>query len=319
MAARLLMILGAAFSLSPWCSGPLALGLGIALALPGLTAWSGPSKRFSRLLIQVCIVLLGLAIDLHRVQQAGVGGLAFAAGTIVLVFALGAALGRLLGVPGTLGTLLSSGTAICGGSAIAATSRVIRADDSDTSIALAAVFVLNAIALFVFIPVGHWLAMSQEQFGTWAAVAIHDMASVVAAGKEYGPAALEQATVVKLTRVLWIVPVAAACGWAASRRAPGAGAPGGNGWAAVRGALPWFIVLFVLASAVRTYVPGVGAHEATVKAAAKAGMTLALFLIGCGLSRAAVERVGARPFVMAAALWVVLSVVSLLVVRATVV
>lgn len=328
----ILFLTCAAFAVTPWCNGPIALGMGIVLALTGLTAWTKQSKSLSKWLIQLSIVLLGLTIDLHRVQEAGLSGLAFAAGTIIFVFALGFALGRLLGIPNILTTLLCSGTAICGGSAIAATSKVIKADDSDTSIALAAVFVLNAIALFIFPPLGHQLGLNEHQFGTWAAVAIHDMASVVSAGKEYGPIALDQATVVKLTRVLWIVPMAMACAWAfartpSQREGVGGGLPGSapaaksisSLWSALRSALPWFILGFVIASALRTYVPWNRDADDVFKTAAKTGMTLALFLIGCGLSRAALARVGPRPFIMATIVWVALSALSLWAVKAAIV
>jgi uncharacterized integral membrane protein (TIGR00698 family) len=216
--AAVCMLAGAAVCISPLGSPQVGLGLGIVLALCGLSGFPKLAKRLSRILIQASIVLLGLTIDLGQVQRAGLSGLAFAAGTIGGAFALGLLMARVLGVEGQLATLLCSGTAICGGSAIAATSSVIRAKESHTSIALACVFILNAVALYAFPAIGHALDLSQHQFGAWAAVAIHDVASVVGAGKAYGEVAQQDATIIKLARVLWIVPVTLVAGWYWRRR-----------------------------------------------------------------------------------------------------
>jgi len=322
---QILFLVLAAACLLPGVAAPVALGVGVVVALLGLAAFEKPAKQFSRLIIQCAIVLLGFSIDLHQVVQAGTSGLAFAAGTIVLTFGLGWLLGRSLGTDPKVSTLLCAGTAICGGSAIAATGAVIRASDAQMSVALAAVFVLNAIALYLFPPIGHALELSQAQFGAWAAVAIHDMSSVVAAGKVYGDEALQQATVIKLARVLWIVPVSLLAGWILARQAADPATPATPAGAAappprtllarVGTIIPWFIALFVLASVIRTYA-GVPAGLADgLKAAAKQGMVLALFLIGSGLSRRALTQVGWRPFAQAAVLWLVVSVVALLVIR----
>ncbi len=311
----------------------MALLIGIVLAVLGLSAFASLAKKHSRTLMQVAIVMLGLSIDLSQVARAGVPGLAFAAGTIVLVFALGAVVARWLSLERNVAALVASGTAICGGSAIAATSTVIRATAAQTSVALGVVFVLNAIALFVFPPLGQWLGLSQQQFGAWAAVAIHDMASVTGAGKAFGPEALEQATVIKLTRVLWIVPVALALGWYVSRGAAARGDGSGGVGASRPGRwtfwqiVPWFIAAFVGAVLLRAGLlavigPGESAAvferiAAGAKMVAGAMMALALFLIGSTLSRKAIAEVGWRPMVHGVVLWVVLSVVSLLVIRAT--
>ncbi|MBL8763597.1 MAG: putative sulfate exporter family transporter [Phycisphaerae bacterium] len=309
-----IFLIFAGLCLTPWARAEYALGAGIVLALAGQAAFESHGRKLSRLLIQSSIVALGLTIDLRTVIAAGAQGMAFAAGTIIGVFALGALLRRLLRTDAEVSVLLGAGTAICGGSAIAATGSVIRAAESSMSVALAAVFVLNAAALYVFPPVGHALGLTEHQFGTWAAVAIHDMSSVVAAGKSYGPAALEQATVVKLTRVLWIVPVALAAGWwfARARRADGPAEP------SPRLPVPWFVVLFLCASAARTAFPTLTGPAEVIRAAAKTAMCLALFLIGSGLSRAALARIGWRPFAQAVMLWVTVSVAALAVVRATV-
>lgn len=321
MPRQVLFLILAAACLLPWVTAPVALAVGVAIALLGLSAFEKPAKKYSRLIIQIAIVLLGFSIDLRLVLQAGAAGLGFAAGTILFTFALGLGLGRLLGAEPKLTTLLCSGTAICGGSAIAATGSVIRASDAQMSVALAAVFVLNAIALYVFPPLGHAMNLSQEQFGAWAAVAIHDMSSVVAAGKAFGDQALQQATVIKLARVLWIVPVSLLAGWIIGRAAAAqADTPSKPKvlFARVATIVPWFIALFVVASVARTYLALPAGLADNLKLVAKQGMVLALFLIGSGLSRKALAQVGWRPFVLATVLWVAISVVALLVIRGTV-
>lgn len=307
--------------------GPaVALGVGVALAVVGLVAGGKREKAISRGLIQGAIVLLGLRIDLHEVARAGAGGFGFAAGVIALTFATGWCLGRLLGTPASLTCLLSSGTAICGGSAIAATSTAIRAPEHHVSVALAVVFVLNAVALYVFPPLGQAMGLSEAQFGAWAAVAVHDFANVVATAQRYGEAATEDATVIKLVRVLWIAPVSAACAWAFRRAAAadgGDGADGGGGgggggrmrWGA---AVPWFVWGFLAAAAARTAWPGLAEADGVLKDVAARMMAGAIFLIGCGLSVKAMRAVGLGPLAQGVVLWVVVSVVSLAVIRGTV-
>ncbi len=311
-------------------SAPIALALGLVLALLGLTAWDKQSRKASRLIIQISIVLLGFSISLEEVAKAGASGLLFAAGTIMGTFALGWVMGLALDTEAKVTTLLCSGTAICGGSAIAATGSIIRATDAQMSVALAAVFTLNAIALYVFPPLGHALDLSQTQFGTWAAVAIHDMSSVVGAAKVYGDEALKVATVIKLSRVLWIMPVSILAALLVARSGP-SGQSGAQ--PAARGGIgrfvPWFIALFLVASVVRTWVPWVSsrlfdlswADQAIsspadfLKTIAKQGMVVALFLIGTGLSKKALTSVGWRPFALAIILWIAISTASLWVVR----
>jgi hypothetical protein len=195
---KAVFLLAGAACVTPWVSAAGGLAIGMALALLGLTAYGPQGKKLSRTLIQAGVVLLGFSIPLQEVARAGTTGLAFAAGTIVLVFGLGWLLGRWLGTE----QLLSAGTAICGGSAIAATGAVISATAAQISVATATVFLLNACGVYAYPVIGQALGLSQEQFGAWAAVGIHDVAGVVAAGKAYGDVALQQATVIKLTRVL---------------------------------------------------------------------------------------------------------------------
>lgn len=309
------LAVGAAFCLTPWASPQIALALGIGVALTGLAAATPLSSRVARLLIQACVVLLGFAMDLGEVLRAGAQGLIFAAATIVGTFALGAAAGRLLRVEAKVTTLVSAGTAICGGSAIAAVGSSIGAAAAQMSIAIGVVFLLNGAALYIFPLIGRALEMSAPQFGTWAAVAIHDVSSVVGAASQFGPESLQIATAVKLSRTLWIIPIAIAAAWWFGRRGGGEGGVGGR---AKRLAVPWFIGLFVCASALRTVVPAVAEAAPTIHAGAKAGMTLALFLIGAGVSRAALASVGWRALVLGVLLWAFISAASLAVVRWTI-
>lgn len=316
---RVLMIAGAAYCVTPWSSPQIALGLGVALALLGLGASQKEARRVSRLLIQVCVVLLGFRMNLGDVAAAGLSGVVFAAGTIAGAYALGWALTRALRVDGTIGVLISSGTAICGGSAIAAVGSAIEASAAAMAVATGVVFLLNGAALYLFPALGDWLGLSDLQFGTWAGVAIHDVSSVVGAARHYhadgggSAAALDTATVVKLSRVLWIVPIAIAAAWvhrtrsaakATARRIPSP--------------MPWFIALFLIASALRTWFPAISGWAGGIQAVATAGMCVALFLIGTGLSRKALREVGWRPLAMAVVLWIALAAAALLVVRATV-
>jgi uncharacterized integral membrane protein (TIGR00698 family) len=203
-----------------------------------------------------------------------------------------------LGVNPTIAHLISSGTAICGGSAIAAVGPVLDATDEEMSVALGTVFILNSIALFVFPVIGHSLSLSQTQFGIWAAIAIHDTSSVVGAAARYGTEALQIATTVKLTRALWIVPLTIATALAFRKRS-------------TRISVPWFILWFMAASIVRTYVPAPPLVFSTFTTLAKIGLTVTLFLIGAGLSRKSIAAVGARPLFLGVALWIVISCVSL--------
>jgi len=310
--ARAVFVLAAIACVLPWCTPAYALGLGLLLALCGLVAWPDQSRRLSKLLIQVSVVLMGFGMDLGELARAGALGLVFAAGSIALTFALGALLGRWLGTAPRLTLLLSSGTAICGGSAIAAVGAATGAIGAEMSVAIATVFVLNGIALYAFPPLGHLLELGQVQFGTWAAVAIHDVSSVVGAASAYGDEALQVATAVKLARTLWIAPVALLAGWWWSRCAETAASGG------ARRALsfPWFVLWFVAAALLRSLVPAVAEFAPDLTWLAKRGMSLALFLIGSGLSLAALRAVGVRPLVLGASLWLIVSVLALAAVRA---
>jgi uncharacterized integral membrane protein (TIGR00698 family) len=301
--------LAAGFALTPWATPALALALGALLSLtlgnpaPALTA------RGARHLLQAAVVGLGFGMPLSAVVSAGRTGILYTVAGIATALTLGLLLGRRLKVERQTSLLITAGTSICGGSAIAALGPAIGARSEAMSVALATVFVLNAVALYLFPPVGHLLHLSQHQFAVWAAIAIHDTSSVVGAAASYGPLALGQATVLKLARALWIVPLTLAASAAARRSgahpATAAGAP------TVR--VPWFIGLFVLAAAARSLLPAAaGPVLDGLAGLAKTALVLTLFLIGAGLSRPTLRAVGVRPLVQGVLLWVTVGGLALL-------
>lgn len=296
MTQRVVFFLLAAFCLTPFASPALALGLGAVLAL----AWGNPfperSGRASKWLLQACVVGLGFGMSLGAVLAAGASGIGYTVAGIATALSLGMLLGRWLRVDGQTSFLITAGTSICGGSAIAAVGPAIGARRESMSVALATVFVLNAVALYLFPPIGHLLGLSQRQFAVWAAIAIHDTSSVVGAASAYGREALGSATVLKLARALWIIPLTVgAAAWARRR----AGAEN----AAARVRLPWFIGLFVLAALIRTLLPAAAPVWDALAHAARVGLVLTLFLIGAGLSRATLRQVGHRPLLQGVLLW----------------
>jgi uncharacterized integral membrane protein (TIGR00698 family) len=294
----------AIFCLTPWATPPIALALGVAFALTLAHPFPKPAARAAKLLLQASVVGLGFGMNLQQVLAAGKTGVLFTIATIAGTLTLGFLAGRALAVNRTTAHLISSGTAICGGSAIAAVAPVVEASDEQISVSLGTVFILNSIALFLFPMIGAALHLTQTQFGVWAAIAIHDTSSVVGAASKYGMEALKIATPVKLARALWIVPLTVATAIAFKRKS-------------TRIALPWFIGLFVLASIVRTYVPAPPAIFNGIAEVARACLKLTLFLIGAGLSRRAIAAVGARPLILGVFLWIVISAVSLWAVIAT--
>jgi uncharacterized integral membrane protein (TIGR00698 family) len=293
-----LFLAGALFSLTTFASPALALAGGALLALtvgnpfPRLTDTLG--SRF----LQVAVVALGLGIPLDSLIRAGSTGVGLTVLLIGAVFAVGIQLGRWMSVERDLSFLVTAGTSICGGSAVAAVGPAIGASREAMSVALATVFILNAVALYLFPLVGHLMDLSQHQFGIWAALAIHDTSSVVGAAASYGPLALEEATILKLARALWILPLALV-------------APRLRRLTTVNGerapvVLPWFIGFFVLAAVARA----LSSPEAIrwFDAGARAGRTalvLTLFLIGANLTREKLRAVGMRPFVHGLVLWII--------------
>ena len=293
---------------------PVALFLGLAFAVFCGEAYPRFNKRFSKLLLQYSVVGLGFGMNIEASLESGREGMI---ATVVSVFgtlAIGWFIGRkLLKNNRNISYLVSSGTAICGGSAIAAVSimpatieanaavgPVIKAKDSEMSVALGTVFILNAVALFIFPPIGRMLGLDDVQFGTWAAIAIHDTSSVVGAGAAYSEAALEIATTIKLTRALWIIPVAFVTAVLFRSK--------GN-----KITVPWFILWFVIAMLINTYLlDGVPMIGAAINSIARKCLTITMFLIGASLSPTVIRQVGLRPLLQGVLLWVVISIVSLL-------
>lgn len=245
-------------------------------------------------------------MDLQQVLRAGKSGFIYTFLGIGFALCAGWLLGRMLKVESKAAYLISVGTAICGGSAIAAVGPVVDANDEEMSVSIGTVFLLNAAGLLLFPPLGHMLALTETQFGLWAALAIHDTSSVVGAGAKFGAIALVVATTVKLARALWIVPLTLVT--AAARKRP-------QGAAAAKIAWPWFILFFLLAAVAKTYLPAGGALYPRLALAGKVGLTITLFLIGTGMTRASLKRVGVRPLAMGIALWILVATVSLFLIR----
>ena len=284
-----------------WVTPPVALFLGLVFALLCGQAYPKFNKKVSKKLLQYSVVGLGFGMNLHASLASGKEGMMFTIISVVGTMVIGMFIGRkLLKMNRDTSYLISSGTAICGGSAIAAVGPVIKAKDSDMSVALATIFILNAIALFIFPVFGQWLGLNQQEFGTWAAIAIHDTSSVVGAGAAYGEEALQVATTIKLTRALWIIPLALATSFIFK----------GDG---KKVSIPWFILWFIVAILLNTYVldavPEVGKAIAGL---ARKGLIITMFFIGASLSTDVLKSVGVKPLVQGVLLWFVISVGSLL-------
>jgi uncharacterized integral membrane protein (TIGR00698 family) len=290
--------------LTPYVSPPIALALGLFTALKVGNPYGRTIGRWTRILLQASVVLLGFGMNLTNVLKAGKDGIFFTVATIFGTLILGSLIGKLLKINEKTSALISSGTAICGGSAIAAVAPAIDADSEEISVALCTVFILNSVALVAFPIIGHALGLTENQFGIWAAIAIHDTSSVVGASAKYGAEALQIATTVKLARALWIAPVALVFAFIYGQQ---------NGGTKTKVAIPWFIFLFLLATVLRTYAPNwfqPSIFDALVNLA-KAGLTVTLFLIGSSLSRETLRKVGLKPFLQGVLLWIVISLVSL--------
>ncbi len=302
MNSKLLFALGLFFCLTPWASPPLALLAGLIFGAIATHPYKNESRTLSKVLLQSAVVGLGFGMNLHEVVHAGRSGFLYTAVSITFAMALGTLLGKWFGVQGRPAFLISTGTAICGGSAIAAVGPITGATEDEMSVSLGTIFVLNSVALLTFPTIGLWLKLSQTQFGLWAALAIHDTSSVVGAAAKYGAVALAVGTTVKLARALWIVPLSI-------------------GTAAVKGSKtriqwPWFILFFCLAAVANTYFyPGALAYR-FLSGAGKLMLIITLFLIGASLSPAALRKVGPRPLLQGVMLWIVVAVTSLLAIRA---
>jgi uncharacterized integral membrane protein (TIGR00698 family) len=297
MRSRIVFVFGLLAAASSFLSPPAALALGLAFGLLFAHPFPTQSAKVSKYLLQASVVGLGFGMNLHEVVRAGRSGFVYTLVGISFALLAGMLLGRLLRVPKISAYLISTGTAICGGSAIAAVGPITGASDEQMAVSLGTVFVLNSVALLIFPAIGGWLKLTQSQFGLWAALAIHDTSSVVGAAAKYGASALQVGTTVKLARALWIVPLSLATAVVKGGRA--------------RIQWPWFIGFFCVAAICNTYLPGgVPAYVLSVKLA-KMGLTATLYLIGSGISIATLKQVGHRPMVQGILLWLLVSVISL--------
>jgi uncharacterized integral membrane protein (TIGR00698 family) len=305
-----LLLVGAALALAPFTSAAAGLLGGAFLALTIGNPRTHETQALTRRLLPLAVIGLGAQMNLIAVAKAGLHGLFITAASITLVLTLGLWLARRFKVDHDAGLLISVGTAICGGSAIAAVAPVVRARANQVSVALATVFLLNAVALLIFPPIGHAFGLSQDAFGLWAALAIHDTSSVVGAGLAYGPRALEVATTVKLARALWIVPVTLFIGYLEARRRKAAGTePEAADAPPVK--KPWFIAGFLVMAAVVTWIPALRSSGHWVGFAAQRVLVLTLFLIGAGISRTALREVGVRPLLQGLILWIMIGAAGL--------
>jgi len=286
---------------SSFISPPLALTLGIFFGLMLSNPFPLETRRISQWLLQGSVVALGFGMNLHEVLKAGRSGFIYTALGITFALLVGLTLGKVFRVRGNSSYLITAGTAICGGSAIAAIAPILHADEEEMAVSLGTVFVLNSVALLIFPPLGHLLGLSQTQFGLWAALAIHDTSSVVGAASRYGAQALVIGTTVKLARALWIVPLALAT--AAIKRSKS------------KIHFPWFILFFCLAAVVNTYLALFSTYSKSLFQLGHLGLTATLFLIGSGISRSTLRQVGWRPLVQGVLLWIVVGVTSLYFIR----
>jgi uncharacterized integral membrane protein (TIGR00698 family) len=296
-----LFYIGIIVSASGLIGPPTALAAGLLFGLSGVHPFAAESRGLSKFLLQAAVVCLGFGMNLREVVHAGGSGFLYTAISITFVMTFGLLLGKTLQVGRTQSMLISFGTAICGGSAIAAMGPVLDANDEEMTVSLGTVFVLNSVALLLFPVIGHLIHFSQTQFGLWAALAIHDTSSVVGAGAKYGPTALAVGTTVKLARALWIVPVVIATAMVKKSKAK-------VSW-------PWFILYFCFAAVLASYLPHYVPQSEELFSAlyrlGRAALTVVLFLIGTGITRNTLKEVGARPLVQGVGLWIVVASLSL--------
>ena len=292
---KILFIILATLCLFPVVSPPIALFLGIIFI--NIFGQVFNADKIIKIVLQVSIVGLGFGINLKQALQAGSEGFLFTVFSITLIVVLGIALGYIFRIDKIITQLISFGTAICGGSAIAAIAPILKADGKQTSVSLGIIFLLNALALFIFPEIGQYFHLSQNQFGIWSAIAIHDTSSVVGAASKYGHEALQTATTVKLARALWIIPISFVLSFLNKS--------GGK----IK--IPYFIGFFVLAILVNSYFPAIKEVTDYVVDFSKSSLKVALFLIGTGLSFQNLKNIGIKPLLLGIILWVVISVISL--------
>lgn len=292
---KILFIILAALCFFPVVSPPIALFLGIIFV--NIFGQVFNADKIIKIVLQVSIVGLGFGINLKQALQAGSEGFLFTVFSITLIVVLGIVLGYIFRIDKIITQLISFGTAICGGSAIAAIAPILKADGKQTSVSLGIIFLLNALALFIFPEIGQYFHLSQNQFGIWSAIAIHDTSSVVGAASKYGHEALQTATTVKLARALWIIPISFVLSFLNKS--------GGK----IK--IPYFIGFFILAILVNSYFPAIKEVTDYVVDFSKSSLKVALFLIGTGLSFQNLKNIGIKPLLLGIILWVVISVISL--------
>ena len=280
---------------------PLALALGLLYGFSFAHPYHADSRKLSKFLLQISVVGLGFGMNLEQVLHVGREGILYTAASITSTLLIGLLLGRLFGVGRIASFLISSGTAICGGSAIAAVAPIANATDEEMAVSLGTVFILNSIALLLFPVIGARLYLTQTQFGLWSALAIHDTSSVVGATAKFGSIALAVGTTVKLARALWIVPLSVGTAVVTKSRAK-------VQW-------PWFILFFCLAALVNTYIPNIHTACVALTHLGVTGLTVTLFLIGTGLSKSTLKEVGVRPLLQGVLLWAFIGITSLELIR----
>jgi uncharacterized integral membrane protein (TIGR00698 family) len=284
--------------LTSFISPPIALLLGLIVANLSGHPFLSLNHKAITILLQISVVGLGFGMNVTNAFSAGKEGFLFTIASILCTLILGTFLGKWFNIERKTSHLISCGTAICGGSAIAAIAPVIKSDEKQTSVALGVIFILNSVALFLFPAVGHWLGLSQKEFGLWCAIAIHDTSSVVGAANKYGFEALQIATTVKLARALWIIPVALFTAIVFKNKSS-------------RIKIPYFIGLFIIAMVMNTYVSTTALIAPYLVSIAKIGLTLTLFLIGAGLNRNLLKSVGIQPLFQGILLWMLIAIASL--------
>jgi uncharacterized membrane protein YadS len=323
--SKALFVVALLLTVTGLISPPVALAIGILYGFLFAHPYSEFSRRATKWLLQASVVALGFGMNLHEVLRAGRSGFVYTAIGIAAALLLGLALGRACGVSRRPAFLISTGTAICGGSAIAAIAPILHAAEEEVAVSFGAIFVLNSVALFVFPLIGAALHLNQSQFGLWSALAIHDTSSVVGASAHYGPIALAVGTTVKLARALWIVPLSLLTAAFVKSKAPVEPLTPENADPSevaaqdlaplaqrkVRIQWPWFILLFCLAALLKTALPSAARAFHALAYAGRLGLTATLFLIGTALNRKTISTVGHRPFLQAVLLWVLVASVSL--------
>ncbi len=292
-----LFFIGLILAASGLISPPFALLGGLIFGLMLSHPYHAESKQLSKFLLQASVVGLGFGMNLHEVVRVGRSGFFYTAMSITGVMLVGLALGYLIHVSKKSSFLIAAGTAICGGSAIAAVGPIADANDEEMAVSLGAVFILNSIALFLFPAIGFALHMTQSQFGLWSALAIHDTSSVVGATARYGASALAVGTTVKLARALWIVPLSIATALTLKSKA--------------RIQWPWFILLFCFAALLNTVLPTFAPEFGALNHLGRIGLTVTLFLIGTGLNKQTLRKVGVRPLLQGLTLWIIVATSTL--------